>query len=146
MLNNADTSFLLWITCQIAVRIAPWTEDKLVISLRGVMYIFKLSSIMGSFIWIIFKEFKRGNRVSSMEVSCCTFGFGAIIRRDLCTLSLPRDSPCDNQYACAIWVHAGKATHAQRNNLAGLVTKKSGGTITRLHTCHQNGRHNRFPL
>ena len=30
---------------------------------------------------------------SRMEVSYCTFGFGAIIRRDLCTLSLPRDSP-----------------------------------------------------
>ena len=34
------------------------------------------------------------------------------IWRDLHTLSLPRDSPHDNQYACVIWVHAGKATHA----------------------------------
>ena len=29
---------------------------------------------------------------SRMEVSYCTFGFGAIIRRDLRTLSLRRDS------------------------------------------------------
>ena len=32
----------------------------------------------------------------TMEVSHCTFGFGAIIRHDLRTLSLLRDSPCDN--------------------------------------------------
>ena len=37
---------------------------------------------------------------SRMEVSYCTFGFGAIIRRDL--LTLPRDSPRDNLYACVI--------------------------------------------
>ena len=49
---------------------------------------------------------------SCMEVSYCTFGFDAFIRRDLRTLSLPRDSPRDNQYACVILVHAGKATHA----------------------------------
>ena len=61
---------------------------------------------------------------SRMEVSYCTFRFGAIIRRDLCTLSLPHDSPPDNQYACLIWVHAGKATHASQNYLAGLAMKK----------------------
>ena len=71
---------------------------------------------------------------SRMEVSYCTFGFGAIIRRDLRTLSLPRDSPRDNQFACVIRDHAGKATHALRNYLAGLATKKSGGTITHLYT------------
>ena len=42
---------------------------------------------------------------SRMEVSYCTFGFGAIIRRDLRTLSLPRDSPRDNIFACVIWVY-----------------------------------------
>ena len=36
---------------------------------------------------------------SRMVVSYCTFGFGAVIQRDLCTLSLPCDSPCCNQYA-----------------------------------------------
>ena len=36
---------------------------------------------------------------SRMEMSYCTFGFGATIRRDLGTLSLPRDSPRDNQHA-----------------------------------------------
>ena len=54
----------------------------------------------------------RSYYLSRMEVSYCTFGFGAIIRCDLPTLSLPRDSPRDNQYACEIWVHVGKATHA----------------------------------
>ena len=49
---------------------------------------------------------------SCMEVSCCTFGFSTIIRRDLRTLSLPHDSQCDNLYACVIWVHSGKATHS----------------------------------
>ena len=83
---------------------------------------------------------------SCMEASYCTFGFGTFIRRDLRTLSLPRDSPRDHQYACVIWVHAGKATHASWNYLAGLATKKSGGTITLLHTWWQDGRHNRFPL
>ena len=64
------------------------------------------------------KEFRRGNRISFdhcviamgsghiarqvWEVSYRTFGFGAIIRRDLRTLSLPRDSPRDNQYAFTI--------------------------------------------
>ena len=31
--------------------------------------------------------------LSRMEVNYCTFGFGVIIQCDLCTLSLPRDSP-----------------------------------------------------
>ena len=35
---------------------------------------------------------------SRMEVSYCTFRFGAIIRRNLCTLSLPRDSPRDDSH------------------------------------------------
>ena len=33
--------------------------------------------------------------LSRMEVSYCTFGFGAIIQCNLCTL-LPSDSPCHN--------------------------------------------------
>ena len=55
---------------------------------------------------------RRPHCPSRMEVSYCTSGFGAIIQRDLRTLSLPCDLPCDNLYACMIWVHAGKATHA----------------------------------
>ena len=39
---------------------------------------------------------------SRMEVSYCTFGFGAIIQGDLRTLSLPCDSPRSNLYACVI--------------------------------------------
>ena len=39
---------------------------------------------------------------SCMEASYCTFGFCAIIRRDLHTLLLPCGSPCNNQYACMI--------------------------------------------
>ena len=49
---------------------------------------------------------------SRMEVSYCTIRFGAIIRRDLRTLSVLHDSPCNIQHACVIWVHAGKATPA----------------------------------
>ena len=83
---------------------------------------------------------------SRMEVNYCTFGFGAIIRCDLRTFSLLRDSPCNNQHACVIWVHARKATHTQQNYLAGLAMKKFKGTITHLHTWRQDGGHNRFPL
>ena len=39
-------------------------------------------------------------------------------------------------------VHMGKETHAC---LAGIDTKKSGGTITLLHAWPQDGYHNRFP-
>ena len=39
-----------------------------------------------------------------------------------------------------------KATHAQQSCLANLASKKSGATITHLHTWWQDGRHNRFPL
>ena len=35
---------------------------------------------------------------SRMEMSYCTFGFSAIIQCNLCTLSLPRDSPRNIQY------------------------------------------------
>ena len=78
-----------------------------------------------------------------LELSYSAFGFGAIIQRNLLTLSLPHDSWQNNHYACVIYIHAGKATHAC---LAGLATKKSGGTITHLHTWWQDGCHNRFPL
>ena len=45
---------------------------------------------------------RRPYWLSRMEVSYCTFGFGANIRCDLRTLSLPRDSLCNNPYACVI--------------------------------------------
>ena len=45
---------------------------------------------------------------SRMEVSYCTFGFSTIIWHNLRTLSLLRDPPRDNLYACVIWVHAGR--------------------------------------
>ena len=61
---------------------------------------------------------------SCMEVSYCTFAFGAIIRRDLRTLSLPCDSLRDNQYVCMIWVHTEKATHALTKLFGGLSYKK----------------------
>ena len=63
--------------------------------------------------------------LSRMEASYYTFRFGTNIQRDLRTLSLPCDSVRDNHYACVIEVQAGKAAHAC---LAGLATKKSGGT------------------
>ena len=59
-----------------------------------------------------------------MEVSNCTFGFCAIIQRDLRILLLLNDSPRDNRYACMILDHAGKATHSYQNCLAGLAMKK----------------------
>ena len=48
--------------------------------------------------------------------------------------------------ALFIYVHGRKATHVYRNCLAGLAAKKSGGTITRLHTWRLNGCCNRFHL
>ena len=62
--------------------------------------------------------------LSRMEASYCTFGFGAIIRRDLRTLSLPRDSLGDNLYACVIEVHAIKATHAKTKLFGRLNYEK----------------------
>ena len=76
---------------------------------------------------------------SPMVVSYCAFEFGAIIRPCVHTCSLRHDSPCDNLYACVTYIHARKATQAKQNYLAGLATKKSGGTITHLHTWWQDG-------
>ena len=50
-------------------------------------------------------------------------------------------------YACVIYVHARKATHAKQNYLAGLATKKkkkkkkNGDTVglSHLHTWRQDG-------
>ena len=61
---------------------------------------------------------------SRIEVSYCTFGFGAIIRRSLRTFSLSRNPLCDNLYVCVIKVRARKTTHAQQNCLAALAMKK----------------------
>ena len=100
------------------------------------------------------KEFKRRNRVSfltpcvnamgrrpycpsSMEVSYCTCGFGAIcahfhyrVIQHTCMRDL---SP---------W---GKGNSRLIKLLAGLTTKKSRGTITHLHTWQQDDCHSRFP-
>ena len=57
--------------------------------------------------------------LSRVEVIYCTFGFGAIIRRDLRTLSLLRDSPRDNQYACAI-SSCGKGNSSLMKLFGGL--------------------------
>ena len=106
---------------------------------------------MIQFLWVDTKEFKRGNPVSfwpycqlPMEVSYCTLEFGTIFWQPA-HIKCEHYSPCDNLYVCA-WFHAGKATHALQNNLAGLTTKKSGGTITCLHKWWQDGRHKGFPL
>ena len=74
-----------------------------------------------------------------MEVSYCSFGFGEIIRGDLCTLSH------DDHFAYVILSlrQTGKATHAW---LAGLAMKKSGHTIIHYHTLWQDGSHKGFPL
>ena len=80
-----------------------------------------------------------------MEVSYCIFGFRAISRRDLLTLSLLGDSPRDNLRA---WFESSRERQLTLNEIiwAGLATKKSGSTITHLHTWQQDGRHNRFPF
>ena len=62
---------------------------------------------------------------SCIEMSYCTFGFDVVIRRDLRALLLLLDSVRDNHYARES-VHKGL--------FLGLATKKSGGTITLLHT------------
>ena len=46
-----------------------------------------------------------------------------------------------------IEVHARKASHAERNFMAGFwYKKKSRGTITQLHILRHHGHHNRFPI
>ena len=62
--------------------------------------------------------------LSCMEASYCTSGFRAIIRDDLRTLPLLHVLLRDNLYARVISVHVGKATHANRNCLAGLASRK----------------------
>ena len=107
------------------------------------------------------KEFKRGIGspfdpcvttmgqqpycLSRMEVSDCTFRFGTIIRCDLRTLSLPRESTCDNQYACVIWSPCRKGNSLLTKLFGGLSYEKCGGTITHLHMRRQDGHHHRFP-
>ena len=54
---------------------------------------------------------------------------GAIIRRDLRTLSSPRDSQCNNLYD--LCPH-GKGNSRLMKLLGGLTTKIYGGTVTRL--------------
>ena len=74
---------------------------------------------------------------SSMEVSYCTFGFGMIIRRVIhCAINYMR-----------AWFKSTQERQLTLNEIAGGLSykKKSGGTITRLHTWWQDIRHNRFP-
>ena len=88
----------------------------------------------------------------------CHLGWWVIVPLDLAQsfdpVSLRHDWSRDNQYACVINVHARNATHAERNYLAGLATKKkkkNGDTIrdlyrsldtiglSHLHTWRQDG-------
>ena len=59
-----------------------------------------------------------------MEVSYCTFGFGVIIRRNLPTLSLPRDSPGNNLYACGDLSPCRKGNSCSMKLLGGLNYEK----------------------
>ena len=71
-----------------------------------------------------------------MEVSYCTFGFDTKSWRDLRILLLMRDSPGDNFFK-STWE---RQIRLNENCLAGLTTKKSGGTITHLHISICDGK------
>ena len=84
---------------------------------------------------------------SRLEASYCTFGCGAIIRRN----------PHAYRYRVIHCAITNKRTwfspHGKSNShlLGGLKykqtkNKKNRGTITLLHTWPQDGCHNRFPL
>ena len=60
--------------------------------------------------------------------------------------TVPLNLLCDNLYAYVILVHTRKATYAKLDYLTSIATKKSRGTITRLHTWRQDGRHSRLSL
>ena len=69
---------------------------------------------------------------SRMVVSYCTFGFGAVIS----AICAHYRYPVIHHAVTNMRVHARKATHALNEIIWwGLATKKSGGTITHLHTC-----------
>ena len=61
---------------------------------------------------------------SRMAVSYCTFGVVAIIRRDLRTLSLPRDSPRDNLRGVLDLSPRGKGNSRQMKLLGELSYEK----------------------
>ena len=52
---------------------------------------------------------------SCMEVSYCTFGFGAIILARFAQVIIAARLPHDNLIVCVVKVHARKATHASQN-------------------------------
>ena len=79
--------------------------------------------------------------LSRMEVIYCTFGFGAIIRRDLRTLFLPCDSPRDNLYACVIWGNS-RLTKLFGGLSYEKVWKYNKSPPYVMARC----RHNRFPF
>ena len=56
-------------------------------------------------LFLFFSGKLRYENVYGDELLYLYFGYDTIIRRDLRTLSLPRDSPRDNHYACVIEVH-----------------------------------------
>ena len=83
--------------------------------------------------------------LSCMEVSYCTFRFGAIIQHTQGTFSLLCDSSHYIQYAWAISGYPDKAT-CTLNLCGGLSYQICGGTITHLHTWWQDGYCIRFFL
>ena len=61
---------------------------------------------------------------SGMEVSYCTFRFGAIIQRDLCILSLPCDSLRDNLLFMRDLSPRGKGNSRLMKLLGGVSLEK----------------------
>ena len=62
---------------------------------------------------------------SHMEVSYCTFGFGANIQRDLRILLLPRDSPHDNLSGVLDLSARGKGNSCLTKLFGGLSYEKN---------------------
>ena len=73
-----------------------------------------------------------------MEVSYCTFGFVAVIRHDLLTLLLPRDSSRDNIYV--------RDLSPRRKGNSRLKKLLEGLNYEKIRTWRQDGHHNRFPV
>ena len=112
--------------------------------------------------WGPYKEFKRGNRVSFWPVLILC-GSGHIAHHVWRWVIVPSDlapsfcAICTHYHYRVIhhvitymgaWFESTRERQLtlNKNYLPGLATKKSGDTITHLHTWQQDGRRNRFPL